>query len=77
MKRVIALILAGMLVFSLAACGGNETAETTTAAPETTAAPATGLLVFRSSTLLLTPKGEQEYELMKLSISYPKDALKG
>ncbi len=37
MKRVIALILAGMLVFSLAACGGNETAETTTAAPETEA----------------------------------------
>ncbi len=31
MKRVIALILAGMLVFSLAACGGDETAETTTA----------------------------------------------
>ena len=37
MKRVIALILAGMLVFSLAACGGNETAETTTVAPETEA----------------------------------------
>lgn len=37
MKRVIALILAGMLVFSLAACGGNETAETTTAASETEA----------------------------------------
>lgn len=37
MKRVIALILAGMLVFSLAACGGNETAETTTTAPETEA----------------------------------------
>ncbi len=35
MKRVIALILAGMLVFSLAACGGNETAETTTTAPAT------------------------------------------
>jgi hypothetical protein len=43
----------------------------------TTAAPATGLLLFKSSTLLLTPKGEQEYELMKLSISYPKDTLKG
>lgn len=37
MKRVIALILAGMLVFSLAACGGNETAETTTTVPETEA----------------------------------------
>ena len=37
MKRIIALILAGMLVFSLAACGGNETAETTTAASETEA----------------------------------------
>ena len=37
MKRVIALILAAMLVFSLAACGGNETAETTTTAPETEA----------------------------------------
>ncbi|MBQ2847464.1 MAG: hypothetical protein IJE74_04335 [Clostridia bacterium] len=37
MKRILALILAGMLVFSLAACGGNETAETTTAAPETEA----------------------------------------
>ena len=35
MKRVIALILAAMLVFSLAACGGNETT------PETTTAPAT------------------------------------
>lgn len=35
MKRVIALILACMLVFSLAACGGNETAETTTTAPAT------------------------------------------
>ena len=30
MKRILALILAGMLVFSLAACGGNETTETTT-----------------------------------------------
>lgn len=37
MKRVIALILAGMLVFSLTACGGNETAETTTEAIETEA----------------------------------------
>ncbi len=37
MKRIIALIFAGMLVFSLAACGGNETAETTTTAPETEA----------------------------------------
>ncbi len=37
MKRVIALILAAMLVFSLAACGGNETAETTTTAPVTEA----------------------------------------
>lgn len=37
MKRIIALILAGMLVFSLAACGGNETAESTTEAIETEA----------------------------------------
>ena len=35
MKRVIALILAAMLVFSLAACGGNEAADTTTTAPAT------------------------------------------
>lgn len=37
MKRILALILAGMLVFSLAACGGNETADETTTAPVTEA----------------------------------------
>lgn len=41
MKRILALILAGVLVFSLAACGGNETAEETTTLPETTEAAAT------------------------------------
>ncbi len=37
MKRILALILAGMLIFSLAACGGNESADPTTTAPETEA----------------------------------------
>ena len=37
MKRILALILAGVLVLGLAACGGNETPEETTIAPETEA----------------------------------------
>ena len=45
-KKILALLLAGMMLLSLAACGGEKAAETksteapaTTAAPETTAAP--------------------------------------
>ncbi|MBQ2842127.1 MAG: hypothetical protein IJE72_03735 [Clostridia bacterium] len=37
MKRILALILAGALVLGLAACGGNETTDPTTTAPETQA----------------------------------------
>ena len=39
MKRILALVLAAMMLLSMAACGGNATtetkSETTTAAPET------------------------------------------
>ena len=43
MKKILALILALAMLFSLAACGGNEEPETTTAAPveESTEAPVT------------------------------------
>ena len=34
MKRILALILAGVLVLGLAACGGNETTDETTTLPE-------------------------------------------
>lgn len=34
MKKIFALILAGLMLFSLAACGGNTDGETTTAAPD-------------------------------------------
>ncbi len=37
MKKFIALILAGVMLLSFAACGGNETAEETTVAPSTDA----------------------------------------
>ena len=33
MKKILALILAGLMLFSFAACGGNTDGETTTAAP--------------------------------------------
>ena len=35
MKKILALILAGLMLFSFAACGGNTDGETTTAAPNT------------------------------------------
>lgn len=34
MKKIFALILAGLMLFSFAACGGNTDGETTTAAPD-------------------------------------------
>ena len=40
MKKILALILAGLMLFSFAACGGNTDSETTTQAPgETTEVP--------------------------------------
>lgn len=41
MKRILALALCLMLVLALAACGGNETPETTPSTTEATNAPAT------------------------------------
>ena len=38
MKKILALILAGLMLFSFAACGGNTDSETTTAADENIAA---------------------------------------
>lgn len=37
MKKIFAIILAGLMMFSLAACGGNTDTETTTAAPDAAA----------------------------------------
>ena len=37
-KKLAALCMAGVMAASMAACSGGETAETTTAAPATTAA---------------------------------------
>lgn len=41
MKKIFALILAGLMLFSLAACGGNTDSETTTAAPDNSEAKET------------------------------------
>ena len=38
MKKFLALMLAALMVFALAACGGNTSTEKTTAADETTVA---------------------------------------
>jgi ABC-type glycerol-3-phosphate transport system substrate-binding protein len=43
MKKILALILAGLMLFSFAACGGNTDGETTTAAPAPTRLTTTSL----------------------------------
>ena len=54
MKRIVAMLLALMLVLSLCACGKQEVAEVQTEAPQTTAAPETTAAPTESAEITIT-----------------------